>query len=347
MLNRIVFFSVFLASMCASPIAFSGELAMTNPLLSKSRPWCVGRFVFDRPVASEISSQGYEFRGEKIDVKHKSSMADYDSKVKSLNSKLSGHRRVNPGTGVEINRAWLERELHPRNDSTVFVYQEYYSKSGLDFKTEGYFFDGGNLFHTVGGIGADALGQVEEIYKDTYRRIKSRDNWSVPTESGFCIDGGIVTGSSTYSEEVTQSFALMPERRPALLLIQMRDSVSQDRDPAASLLKTLPDLRAKLDAIGAPYRILRQGHRKIAGMDAEEVLFEVKEGGVTEYRFSLLAPGDPSSLAKPHTSIQMILGDVAGHDMPTEERTSPVDEAGALQAWDTLLNSLRLRPGAV
>ncbi|HEX7683827.1 MAG TPA: T6SS immunity protein Tli4 family protein, partial [Trinickia sp.] len=30
-----------------------------------------------------------------------------------------------------------------------------------------------------------------------------------------------------------------------------------------------------------------------------------------------------------------------------EQATSPVDEAGALQVWDTLLNSLRLRPGAV
>ncbi|HDR8974752.1 TPA: hypothetical protein QDB24_006624 [Burkholderia vietnamiensis] len=347
MLRRVATISLIVAGMCACSVVFSGESAVTNPLLSKSRPWCVGRFVFDRPVASEISNQSYEFRGEKIDVKHNSSAAEYDSKVKLLSSRLNGSQRVNPGTGVKINHSWLEKELRPRNDSAVFVYQEYYSKSGLDFKTEGYLLDGGNLFHTVGGIGAEALGQAEEIYKDTYRRIKSRDNWSVPTESGFCIDGGIVTGSSTYSEEVTQSFALMPESRPALLVIQMRDSVSQDRDPSASLLKTLPDLRAKLDSIGAHYRILRQGHRKVAGIEAEEVLFEAKDGGVTEYRFSLLAPGDPSTLAKPHTSIQMILGDISSHDMPAKERTSPVDEARALQAWDTLLNSLRLRPGAV
>ncbi|HDR9159449.1 TPA: hypothetical protein QDB05_006032 [Burkholderia vietnamiensis] len=66
-----------------------------------------------------------------------------------------------------------------------------------------------------------------------------------------------------------------------------------------------------------------------------------------EYRFSLLAPGDPSTLAKPHTSIQMVLGDISNHDMPAEERTSPIDEAQALQAWDILLNSLRLLPGLV
>lgn len=347
MLRHASTISIIVAGMCICSVAFSGELAVTNPLLSRLRPWCVGRFVFDRPAASRIYNQSYEFRGERIDVKHNSSAAEYDSKVRLLSSRLNGLQRVNPGTGIKVNHSWLETELRPRDNSAVFVYQEYYSKSGLDFKTEGYLLDGGNLFHTVGGIGVEALRQAGEIYNDTYRRIRSRDNWSVPTESGFCIDGGIVTGSSTYSEEVTESFVLMPENRPALLVIQMRDSVSQDRDPSASLLKTLPDLRAKLDSIGTHYRILRQGHRKVAGIEAEEVLFEAKDGAVTEYRFSLLAPGDPSTLAKPHTSIQMVLGDISNHDMPAEERTSPVDEAQALQAWDILLNSLRLRPGVV
>ncbi|MBL3945505.1 hypothetical protein FH719_24990, partial [Bacteroides thetaiotaomicron] len=78
--------------------------------------------------------------------------------------------------------------------------------------------------------------------------------WSVPTESGFCFDGGIATDSSTSTEEVSQSFALMPGR-PALLVIQMRDSVSQDQ--GQPLTKTLPDLRAKMDQISSgSYRIL-------------------------------------------------------------------------------------------
>ncbi|MCB4346087.1 hypothetical protein LA345_19475 [Burkholderia vietnamiensis] len=123
--------------MCICSAAFSGELAVTNPLLSKLRPWCVGRFVFDRPVASRIYNQSYEFRGERIDVKHNSSAAEYDSKVRLLSSRLNGLQRVNPGTGIKVNHSWLETELRPRENSAVFVYQEYYSKSGLDFKTEG------------------------------------------------------------------------------------------------------------------------------------------------------------------------------------------------------------------
>ncbi|WP_434110411.1 T6SS immunity protein Tli4 family protein [Paraburkholderia caffeinilytica] len=349
MLKRIAKTLLLVAGLDACSAAFSGEPTMTSPLLSKTRPWCIGRFVFDRPAASEISNQRYEFRGEKLETQYNVPVATYQAKVEAREKELRTRKRIDPGNrNRETSHFWLEKALSPIKDSRVFVYQDSATEGvSLPFDSEGFIYENGMVFHTVGGFGSTGLNKVDDFYNNLYHRIKARDNWSVPVESGFCFDGGIVTGSSTYPEEVSQSFALMPEHRPALLLIQMRDSVSQDRDPAASLLKTLPDLRAKLDAIDAPYRILRQGHRKIAGMDAEEVLFEVRDGGVTEYRFSLLAPGDPSTLAKPHTSIQMILGDVSGRDMPAEERTAPVDEAGALQAWDTFLNSLRLRPGAV
>lgn len=343
MLRHVRNFLLLVVGACACSTVFSGEPTMSNSLLSKPRPWCIGRFVFDRPAPSEISNQRYEFRGEKLETKPNSSADSYQDKVSALDKSLRHSDRVNPGTNAKTGHVWLEKAFSPRRDAKVFVYREFDASSDLDFKTEGYFFDNGSLFHTSGGIGAAALGRVEDIYNDTYRRIKARDNWSVPAESGFCFDGGIVTGSSTYTEEVSQSFALMPGR-PALLVIQMRDAVAADEK--ASLTKTLPQLRAQMDRLPGHYRILRQGKRTIAGMDAEEVLFELKDGDLTSYRFYVLAPGDPSTLAKPHTAIQLLLG-ANSPDLTPEQATSPVDEAGALQTWDTLLNSLRLRPGAV
>ncbi|WP_244146484.1 T6SS immunity protein Tli4 family protein [Paraburkholderia sp. BCC1876] len=312
-------------------------------MLSKPRPWCIGRFVFDRPAASEISNQRYEYRGDTLETKPNFSAKSYQDQVSDLDKRLRHSDRVNPGTNAKTGHVWLEKAFSPSADAKVFVYREFDASSDLDFKTEGYFFDNGSLFHTSGGIGAAALSSVEDIYNDTYRRIKARDNWSVPTEAGFCFDGGIVTGSSTYTEEVSQSFALMPGR-PVLLVIQMRDAV--DADKKASLTMTLPQLRAQMDRLPGHYRILRQGKRTIAGMDAEEVLFELKEGDLTSYRFYLLAPGDSSTLAKPYTAIQLLLG-ASSSDLAPGQTTSPVDEAGALQTWDALLNTLRLRPGAV
>ncbi|MGT2491031.1 T6SS immunity protein Tli4 family protein [Cupriavidus basilensis] len=56
-------------------------------------------------------------------------------------------------------------------------------------------------------------------------------------------------------------------------------------------------------------------------------------------------------MAQPR-EIQLMLGDAltdADKDegVKPEEVSSLVDEAGAIQAWDALLNSIRLRPGAI
>ncbi|CAB3662763.1 T6SS immunity protein Tli4 family protein [Trinickia soli] len=335
---------LFIAGVSVCSIAFSGELMMSNLLLSKSRPWCIGRFMFDRPTASEISNQRYEFEGDKLQTQYNVSLSAYRAKIEDRENELRSKKRVYPGDGKERNHPWLEKAFSPTNDSRVFIYRDT-AAEGIDlpFDSEAHVYDNGTLFNITGRIGSSVIDKVVSIYDKEIRRIKARDNWTVPAESGFCFDGGIMTGSSTTTEEVSQSFALMPGR-PALLVIQMRDSVEQDQNEP--LTKTLPALRAQLSRQPGRYRILREGKRTVAGMNAEEVLFELQDGGITSYRFYLIAPGDPSTLAKPHTAIQLLLG-ASSPDLTPEQATSPVDEAGALQVWDTLLNSLHLRPGAV
>jgi hypothetical protein len=246
-LSHVRKFVLLVVGACACSIVFSGEPTMTAPLLSEPRPWCIGRFVFDRPVASEISNQRYEFRGEKIVTQYNVSLGGYLAKTEAREKELQAKRRIDPGNrNKETSRSWMEKAFSPVRDSRVFVYQDAATDGiTLPFDTEGYIYEKRTLFHTTGGIGSSAIGKAEDIYNDTYRRIKARDNWSIPTESGFCFDGGIVTGSSTYTEEVSQSFALMPGR-PALLLMQMRDAVDTDRQPLTRTLpRTLPQLRAQ------------------------------------------------------------------------------------------------------
>lgn len=343
---RLVRSFLLLAGLCICSFALSAEPMMNNPLLSKVRPWCIGRFVFDRPASSEISNQSYEWRGEKLETTLDSSLEAYRTKVDTRESELRTRKRIDPGNrNAETSHPWLEKAFSPVQNSRVFIFNDAVAKAvQLPFDSEGYIFSDRTLFHTSGSVGAAGLDIAESIYADMYRRIKARDNWTVPTESGFCFDGGIVTGSSNYPEDVSQSFALMPGR-PALLLVKMREAY--DDDQGQPLTKNLSELRAQLDRMPGSYRILRKGKRVIAGMEAEEVLFALQDGPVTVYRFYLLAPGNPATLAQPHTSIELLLGAPPRDDLPPDQATSPVDEAGALQVWDTLLNSLRLRPDAV
>lgn len=62
--------------------------------------------------------------------------------------------------------------------------------------------------------------------------------------------------------------------------------------------------------------------------------------------FYLIAPGGPQTTTQPHAEIQLRRGGAPTardeeQGTPPSELTSPVDEAGAIQAWDTLLGNLR------
>ncbi|MEJ0003866.1 MAG: T6SS immunity protein Tli4 family protein [Pararobbsia sp.] len=200
-------------------------------------------------------------------------------------------------------------------------------------------------------VGYDGVQKFIELTNDEYRNITQRDNWTVPTERGFCIDGALIGGPSRNSEGATQ-FIVLEAGQASWFMVKMRDAVNADMQ--SSLLKTLPNLRRELHTQGynGSVRVLRKGKRQVAGMDAEEVLFSVKEGDIQLFRFYLLAPGNPDSTAQPHTEIELSLGEVLTDadkrsGMKPEELSSLLDDAGAIQVWDTLLNSMRLRPGAM
>jgi len=320
--------------------------------------------VMDRPAHSEMYSEGYEYTGDKIDIARNVSSGTFQYKFTTRENELRKKKRTTSISSyqemlakglksmiVETDVPWLEQAVSPNETSRLLIYKEYGDASDLPFEGEGYVLAGSNMFSMKFKLGSDAVQKVIHDESEWYRNVSYRDDWTVPTERGFCISGGLIGGASRNSEEVEQSIILLPGRM-SLLVINMREAF--DVDQQSSLLKTLPDLRQDLreQGYGHNVHILREGKRQVAGMEAEEVLLSIKEGKLQLYRFYLLAAGNPDSTAQPHTDIQLMLGDALTDDdkrngMTPDQASSPVDEAGAIQAWNTLLDSMRLRPGAM
>ena len=335
-----------------------------NPLLADPRPWCIGRLVMDRPARSEMYSEGYEYWGDKIDIARNVSPGTFQHRVSTRESELRGKMRTTSISSYqemlakglksmvsETNIPWLEKAVSPTPNSRLLFFKDDADYADAPFDEEGYVLAGTTMLTMKSILNPGDIEKSIQLTTDEYQYIIYRDDWTVPSERGFCISGALIGGPSRNSEALKQSIILLPGRM-SLLVINMRDAV--DVDQQSSLLKTLSDLRQNLreQGYGHNVHILREGKRQVAGMDAEEVLLSIKEGKLQLYRFYLLAAGNPDSTAQPHTDIQLMLGD-ALHDadksngMTVEQASSPVDEAGAIQAWDTLLNSMRLRPGAM
>jgi hypothetical protein len=316
--------------------------------------------VIDRPAAAELSSEHYEYWGDKIDIANDVSPGTFKYKVDTREKELLRKKRISSipykemlakglkSAIVETDIPWLEKAVSPTLHSHLLIFKDLVD-ADYSFTTEGYLLAGSTMLTMKSKIGPrDSVEQSIRLTTDEYRNITYRDNWTVPTERGFCINGALMSGPSRNSEGVEQYFLLQPGR-PSLFSIKMREAVDVDLDPKYSLLKGLPDLRKQLKDQGySQYaHILREGKRKIAGMDAEEVLLSIKDGHFQAFRFYLTAPGTPGSTAQPHTDIRLSLGAEPRDGLPPDQATSPVDEAGAIQVWDTLLNSMRLRPGAM
>ena len=338
------------------------ESVMTNnPLLADPRPWCIGRLVMDRPARSGLSYEKYEYWGDDIDIARDVSAGTFQHKVDTRESELRAKRRTTSVSSykemlakglksmiVETDIPWLEQAVSPTSNSRLLIFKDL-AEVDYPFTAEGYVLAGSTMLTLKSDVQrSSGIQKFTQLTTDEYQNITYRDDWTVPTERGFCVPGALIGGPSRNSELAEQTIVLHPGRASAFV-IKMRDAV--DVDQQSSLLKTLPDLRQKLRAQGS-VQILRQGKRQVAGMEAEEVLFSIRKGGSQLYRFYLLAPGVHHSMAQPHTEIQLRLGSAltdADKDrgVKPEAVSSLVDEAGAIQAWDALLNSMRLRPGAM
>ena len=311
----------------------------------------------DRPANSQVHTEEYEYWGDKVEVTLNVTRGTFERQVNAREHELSTGRRSQSislkealARGLktmflETDIPWLEKSASPTPNSRFLIFKKDASESRM-FKEEGYVLAGTTLLKFGSEVEGKDIQKSIQLSTDVYRSISYRENWSIPGAPGFCVNGALIGGPYRNSEELTQTWILQPGR-PSLLYIHMRDAV--DVDEHSSLLNNLPSLEQELSRQGysSAVKILRKGKRTVAGMEAEEVLFSLQENGVQLYRFNLLVPGKAKSGAHPHTTIQLNFGNVPKHGLPPEQATSLVDEAGAFEVWDTLLNSMRLRPGAL
>ncbi|MEW6347115.1 MAG: T6SS immunity protein Tli4 family protein [Paraburkholderia sp.] len=320
---------------------------MVNPFPTV-RPWCFGHFVIGLPTQSAVSAQEFAYDGYKIETVRNVSQSEFQTRVAARENELRTKRRVDPSDGnVPTKSALLQMAASPDQHSRILVFSDVQVPDvDLSFDVEGYAHAGSNMYILKTQADSEYLPKLVTNDGPILTGVRYREDQTIPTEKGFCFEGGYITGKTSQSEDVVQSFALLPGK-PALLNIEIRDAV--DTDGNTSLLSTLPDLRRQIESkgVGGQVKVLREGKRKLAGMDAEEVLMSVGDGATHLYRFYLLANGSPSNAAEPHTSVEMDLGDLSPGGKLTAQDASPLDEASAIAAWDALLNSMHLRPGAL
>lgn len=320
---------------------------MSQAVMTNARPWCIGRFTFDRPQDSTVFDDNmvFKYMGYSISTQKPVTSDAFRQRVDSREHELrAALRRDMSNMPAYTKHSWLQQKVQPSATSTLFIYRDADSSSlGFSYDVEGYALSDNVLFVLKNSFGSDYDQQPVQIGSEILANIKPRGDWDIPSGGGFCFNGGVIGGRPYESFEARQTVMLV-QGRPSLFVVDMRDSV--DEDQKTSLLKDLPVMEAQMKATSSgsgDFRVLRKGRRNLAGNPAEEVLFSIHENGVQKYAFYLLAPGVDGDISKPHTALQLAFGADPDAENPAATMTSPVDEQQAVSVWDALLNSFHYR----
>ena len=103
------------------------------------------------------------------------------------------------------------------------------------------------------------------------------------------------------------------------------------------------------DWLRAQVTTLRKRHRDIAGMNAEEILDSVGSRKLTQHVFYIETRTDKRSIARPRMTISLETGAAVydGNQEIRPEGASTLSDDQVIELWDPMIDSIRLRPGAL
>lgn len=191
---------------------------------------------------------------------------------------------------------------------------------------------------------------------DVFHRTKGRADDEIPTAQGVCIRNGFVSGPPTEQEEVTTIYHL--KTVDDVYFTVRTVSLFAEKN---SLLDRDKDLAPVIAANGG--RVLRKGHREVNGMKGQdyqqEYLYSILADPDTDrvrvmtYAFVFEANSRIGSAKTPIVTINFYNGTRKpererryDEEFPPLIKKATLSEAEAVALWDTVIPTVRPRPGA-
>ena len=293
---------------------------------------CFGRHLVDLPPNARIDQPIFKMFKEQIKLTKIRSAAELEDVVAAREAELKSQKHDTAGS------MFIGRELGEKRAITLKLWSTSNSKDIVRIET---FFISNNPFHCYS---YNSLGELERlkiglsIRNDISAALTSRDPRTIPTTLGFCIEQGFIAINELNTESFDVSIGL-PGRKDVSFGISTYVQGKVDE----SLLERTSGLMGSVIGIATGTSTLRRGKHPVGPIDAEEILVAGTEHGKRLYAFEWEAPGKARSIAEPHMSAS--LGVLEGQYKTNAESFKDDDEALAL--WDAVIDSIRLRPGAV
>jgi hypothetical protein len=310
-----------------------GSSPMTQPKTIASRPLCVGRFLIDVPADAKVTwttTNTYEV-GEIVTTLAR--RGEFVHKIEEVEAQLRSRTHLDEGQ-------LLKEMVEPRPDAKVFVFRrDEFSTTGYELAGYVFYKDSGRYFLLKDGANNDRLERAKSRIADGLIRLQPRDTWAIPTDPGFCFDNGFLPGKES-GFEATGVQLEFPGFPNLLIALSTR---ANDRPPpeGGQLLPRSDAVLRGVDGADRPAVLRHVSARQLGDRTGQEVMWKWTKSGSVMLSGNMEVYASSRQLASPEIAFALAL------DPPKQEGGATAKEADVLQLWDAIIQSLRLRPGAL
>lgn len=293
---------------------------------------CFGRFLIDLPPEARIGAS-YKIRGDqmkRLPISHR----ELEERVSYREQELKAQTHETEGT------MFIRRVDHGGSSISLISWE---SPRRKRMKREDAYFvaNDGTVFSYGGMLSADREHVALDNSAYYARKLRSRAPDETPAGPGFCIDGGYIAGQEFMNEEFRVGIAL-PEHPGMQMSFRSRTGAA-----GSGLLERAGGfLRTEVLGGAAGLDTLRKRRRPVGPIPGEEYLVAASDKGQRVYAFKWETQGKDASLSEPNLGL-----DLGVLERDTDDDGNPPPPAfesdeEALQLWDAIIDSIRLRPGA-
>ncbi|BEV13233.1 T6SS immunity protein Tli4 family protein [Herbaspirillum sp. DW155] len=331
-------------SMVLCTFALSGDLsiysgsASMNKSLGPVTTFCVGRFLIDVPQGSTLSGGNYLYDFTRIE-------RPQAMEVEAFSARHAERERFLREEKHKSEPSLLRLVEIPDTYSRIYVYWQSAHITAVA-EVDGYLWTNGVQFllKTQAGMSAPPPGiSSRQDYavarmRETLANLRTRQDDDIPTEPGYCFEGGFIANPEWENEEagIDIDIAGHPDAFVSVWFYPLAMS-KHDRP----LLDRMGDVLQMLGRMATSVHVLRRGDRQVGPYKGQEFLVSApNSGGLRGHSFIWETEGE-GTLDTPALKIELTTGH---HDENSNPQQTRMTDAQAMKLWDDVLDSFRLRP---
>lgn len=268
---RIFLVLCFLTASASANSEIQNKNAGNNMIdYDKTKNWCVGRYSIQLPAEAKFYEQIDSYNA--FDIKTITTNATQDD----LNHEIQSVLKEFSTYGSLILK---EGEIEKFGSSITKTIWVKLNPTAVQVQVYSFVLDKRTLFAISGAYGSEFSNISKEAITNLVRKLKQRNNQSVPNEKGFCINNGFIYDDGSQYRFSEQRLILDFPNYPSVDLTFESTSVFENDGGLIKRMSNNLKEEGMLSKILNKVKTIRKGPKTVNGLSGEEWVVEAPMKG--------------------------------------------------------------------